>query len=70
MQGKFNNIDNDDIYHIKRWGSGYFDVNEKGHLCAIPNREEGTPSIDIIKLSMRSMKKIFTYQSLFDSMIF
>jgi len=37
----------DDIYHISRWGDGYFDINQDGHMCVLPNRDPQGPRIDI-----------------------
>ena len=37
----------DSVYHISRWGDGYFDINEKGHLCVLPERTPDGPRIDI-----------------------
>lgn len=34
-----------EYYNIENWGSGYFGVNEKGHLCVWPYGQPG-PSID------------------------
>lgn len=37
----------DDVYHISRWGDGYFDINDQGHLCVLPSQDETGPRIDI-----------------------
>jgi arginine decarboxylase len=37
----------DSVYHISRWGDGYFDINEKGHLSVLPERSPESPRIDI-----------------------
>ncbi len=37
----------DSVYHISRWGDGYFDINDKGHLCVLPERTPDGPRIDI-----------------------
>lgn len=34
-------------YNIEKWGSGYFNINDKGHLSVQPYGREG-PSIDIM----------------------
>ena len=34
-------------YYIKNWGEGYFDINEKGHLCVCPEPEKGPSKIVI-----------------------
>src|SRR6185369_1757343 len=38
-----------EYYNIENWGSGYFFVNNKGHLCVQPYGREG-PSIDIMDI--------------------
>ncbi|MDO9180857.1 MAG: biosynthetic arginine decarboxylase, partial [Bacteriovorax sp.] len=40
----------DDVYHISRWGDGYFDINGEGHLCVLPNQDENGPRIDIAEV--------------------
>ena len=34
------------LYNISRWGAKYFDINEGGHVVAMPLQEAGTP-VDI-----------------------
>ncbi|MCE9625057.1 MAG: hypothetical protein K8R69_06340, partial [Deltaproteobacteria bacterium] len=34
-------------YNIEKWGSGYFWINDKGHMSIQPYGREG-PSIDIM----------------------
>ena len=34
------------LYHIRRWGAKYFDINEAGHVVATPLQEAGA-SVDI-----------------------
>src|ERR1043166_4324971 len=34
------------LYNISRWGAKYFDINEGGHVVAMPLQEAGT-SVDI-----------------------
>lgn len=36
-----------EYYNIDNWGSGYFGINDKGHLCAWPYGQPG-PSIDLM----------------------
>ncbi len=40
----------DEVYHIGRWGDGYFDINNEGHLCVLPNRNPEGPRIDIAEV--------------------
>jgi arginine decarboxylase len=38
------------LYNIPHWGAGYFDINERGHVCARPDRGAG-PGIDLHDLT-------------------
>lgn len=40
----------DTLYHISRWGDGYFSINELGHLTILPHQDKGKPSIDIMDI--------------------
>src|SRR5712675_1839887 len=31
------------LYNIERWGSGYFGINDKGHVQVFPTQDEKTP---------------------------
>jgi arginine decarboxylase len=48
--------DADEVYSISRWGDGYFDVNDQGHLCVLPNRDPNGPRIDIAEV-LEEMKE-------------
>lgn len=37
----------DSVYHISRWGDGYFDINDTGDLCVLPNQDSNGPRINI-----------------------
>lgn len=37
------------LYNIDRWGAGYFEINEKGHISVCPTKDPSTP-IDIMDL--------------------
>lgn len=39
-----------ELYNVDRWGSGYFSVNDAGHLCVLPERREDGPRIDIMEV--------------------
>src|SRR5688572_10930761 len=39
--------DSDKLYNIGRWGDGFFSINEKGHLCLLPEKNTSGPCIDI-----------------------
>jgi len=45
-----------DLFNISSWGSGYFGINEKGHVCVTPNRES-TPQIDLYDLVTNLTKR-------------
>lgn len=42
-----------DLYNIPVWSSGYFDINEHGHLLARPTRQASGADIDMVELSER-----------------
>jgi len=42
--------DNCELYDVKRWGNGYFSINDKGHLCVLPEKREDGPRIDILEV--------------------
>jgi arginine decarboxylase len=42
--------DADNAYYFSRWGDGYFDVNDEGHLCVLPERTAEGPRIDITEV--------------------
>ncbi|HSH12403.1 MAG TPA: arginine decarboxylase, partial [Desulfurivibrionaceae bacterium] len=50
-----------ELYNVKRWGSGYFTVNDQGHLCALPEKREDGPRIDFMEVieEMREQKIAF-----------
>jgi len=39
-----------ELYNVERWGSGYFTVNDQGHLCALPEKREDGPRIDFMEV--------------------
>lgn len=39
-----------ELYNVKRWGSGYFSVNDRGNLCVLPERREDGPRIDFMEV--------------------
>ncbi|MGH8119239.1 MAG: biosynthetic arginine decarboxylase [Gammaproteobacteria bacterium] len=43
------------LYQIPAWSEGYFDINEAGHLVALP-RKEGDKAIDLYELALRLKK--------------
>jgi len=40
------------LYQIPGWSEGYFDINDAGHLVALP-RKEGDKTIDLYELALR-----------------
>ncbi len=42
--------ENSERYHVRHWGAGYFAVNDKGHLCVLPERREDGPTIDFLEV--------------------
>lgn len=48
--------DSERIYHISRWGDGYFTINDKGNLAVLPSRKADGPAIDIAEV-IEEMKK-------------
>src|SRR5665647_381964 len=42
--------ENSERYHVSHWGAGYFSVNDKGHLCVLPERREDGPTIDFLEV--------------------
>lgn len=35
-----------ELYHVSRWGEGYFDINDAGNVVACPNKDKGA-SVEI-----------------------
>ena len=48
-----------DAYNIAHWGSGYFDINARGHLIARPGREGGA-AVDLYELTQAFAKHELT----------
>lgn len=48
--------DSERIYHISRWGDGYFTINDKGNMAVVPGRKLDGPQIDIAEV-IEEMKK-------------
>ena len=45
-----------DPYNVMSWGSGYFGINENGHLCVLPEKKEDGPKIDVMQV-IREMQE-------------
>jgi arginine decarboxylase len=45
-----------DLYHIKRWGAGYFDINEAGHVFAQPDPEQPL-NVDITNIVSEAKRR-------------
>ena len=39
-----------ELYNVKQWGNDYFSVNDKGHLCVLPEKRENGPEIDFMQV--------------------
>lgn len=48
------------LYNIDRWGLGYFSINEKGHICVLPNQNPATP-IDVVELLEEAKDRGLTF---------
>jgi arginine decarboxylase len=46
-------INNKQVYAIKQWGEGYFDINEQGHVTACPQKQETQHPIDLYELAKK-----------------
>ena len=42
--------DASDLYNVRAWGAGYFDINDAGHLQVRPHRSAGTGGTDVLEL--------------------
>lgn len=49
MQTDWTTRDSLELYAVERWGEGYFDVNEAGHVVVRPRRDAGA-TIDLLDL--------------------
>ncbi len=38
------------LYNIQRWGDGYFDINEKGNIVVLPEKNANGPQIDLMDI--------------------
>ena len=47
---KISPVDVCELYSVKRWGSGYFSINDRGNLCVLPERREDGPRIDFMEV--------------------
>lgn len=48
------------LYNIDRWGQGYFSINDKGHICVLPNQNPATP-IDVVELLEEAKERGLTF---------
>lgn len=48
------------LYNIDRWGSGYFTINERGHITVLPTQDPGTP-IDLTELLAEAQQRGLTF---------
>ena len=38
-------------YNVQQWGNGYFDLNDQGHLIAIPSSQQAATTVDLYQLA-------------------
>ncbi len=57
------------LYGIENWGSGYFDVNEQGHLVVRPNRDERGVDLHGLLARLRKRKVRFPVLLRFPQML-
>ena len=48
------------LYNIDRWGSGYFTINERGHITVLPTQDPTTP-IDLTELLEEAQQRGLTF---------
>ncbi|RFC43242.1 MAG: arginine decarboxylase [Verrucomicrobia bacterium] len=48
------------LYNIDRWGSGYFTINERGHITVLPTQDPSTP-IDLTELLAEAQQRGLTF---------
>lgn len=46
-------INNKQVYAIKQWSEGYFDINEQGHVIACPQKAQTQYPIDLYELAKK-----------------
>ena len=42
-----------ELYNTPHWSSGYFDINNQGHLIARPNRDASSPGADVHEIAQQ-----------------
>ena len=45
-----------ELYNTPHWSSGYFDINDQGHLIARPNRDTDSPGADVYQIAQELRK--------------
>ncbi|MGH8369725.1 MAG: arginine decarboxylase, partial [Gammaproteobacteria bacterium] len=45
-----------EIFNIQRWGDGYFDINDDGHVVVFPTRHREDGSVDLHRLATEVSK--------------
>jgi arginine decarboxylase len=45
-----------EIFNIQRWGDGYFDINDEGHVVVFPTRRREDGSVDLHRLATEVSK--------------
>lgn len=66
--------DSRELYGIRRWGEGFFDVNEEGHVCITPF-EDKSASVDLYKIVESAISRgiklpiLFRFTDILKSMV-
>jgi arginine decarboxylase len=48
------------LYNIDRWGTGYFGINDRGHLNVMPTQDTRTP-IDMVEVLEEAKSRGLTF---------
>lgn len=40
-----------DLYNIRGWGAGYFDINDRGHVIVRPSRRDPSQEVDLFEVA-------------------
>ncbi len=56
-QDQWTNDDSAELYGVRDWGAGYFDINEAGHAVAFANDQDRERNIDIYELTQDLLER-------------
>lgn len=65
----WNSVKSQDLYNIKHWGEGYFDINHKGELTVSPSQTENTVSLYQLAQDLKSQGYSFPILLRFPSIL-